>query len=171
MSDQSKPEWLLNYVARPRGWVKGQSGNPAGRKPGVPNKRTVIAEEFERDGVAISRVVIEAAKKGDLQACSLVLSRLAPPLRPKAEKVTFELDAAAPLTAQAQQVLAAVAKGQLDPDTGKLLLDCINGLAGLRQVDEFAARLDRLEHAAARQNVAPVGGIVTDPSLLIGGPA
>ena len=93
----------------------------------------------------MARVVMDAALGGDMQACNMVLQRLSPPLRARAEKVTFELSRDAPLATQAQQVLASVAEGQLDAETGKLLIDCIQSVAGIRAVDELEARLIALE--------------------------
>lgn len=152
-----QPDWLkAHHTAHPsggpRGWVPGESGNPKGRPKGVKNRKTALVEEFEKDGSAIARKVIEAALAGDMQACNLVLSRLAPPLRSRSEKVQFELDGTAPLTEQARQVLAAVAAGDVDPDTGKLLIDAISAFAGLRQVDELALRLDQLEANMGRKS-------------------
>lgn len=146
-------------VRRPDGkFMPGSSGNRFGRRPGVPNKRTVIAEAFHEEGKAIAQVVIDAAKGGDMQACNLVLSRLSPPLRAKDEPVTFQLDPAAPLEQQGRQVFAAVATGELSPDTAKLLLECLHGFAALRQVDELAARIDALERKGSA-SARPMGGV------------
>lgn len=128
-----------------RGWQPGQSGNPKGRPPGSRNRKNVVAEEFAKDGSKVARVVMDAALEGDMQAASLVLQRLAPPLRARAEKVTFDLDPTASLTAQAQQVISAVASGDIDPDTGQLLVGCITALAGVKQIDELEQRLSALE--------------------------
>lgn len=127
------------------GWLPGQSGNPKGRPVGSRNKKNIVAEEFAKDGSKIARVVMDAALEGDMQAASLVLQRLCPPLRARAERVAFDLDPAAPLTTQAQQVIAAVAGGDIDPDTGQLLVGCITALAGVKQIDELEQRLSALE--------------------------
>jgi len=125
-------------------FVKGQSGNPAGRKPGGPDRRR-IAKLFEADGEEVTRVVLEKAKAGDLAAAALVLPRLVAPLRPKAETVQFTLDTAATLDEQGRQVLAAVAEGRLDPDSAKLLMDCLGTQAALITVAQFETRLLALE--------------------------
>lgn len=147
------PDWLQKYKEEnpnggPRGWLPGQSGNPKGRPKGSKNRKTVIVQEFEKEGSEIARVVIEAAKGGDMTAANMVLQRLSPPLRSRAEKVTFELDADKPLSEQAQQVLTAVAAGDIDPETGKLLIDAIGAFAGIKQVDDLEARLAALEGRA-----------------------
>lgn len=149
MTETVQPDWMRGYVPQPntppRGWQPGQSGNPKGRPVGSRNKKNVIAEEFAKDGSAVARVVMDAALAGDMQAANMVLQRLSPPLRARAEKVTFQLTPDAPLSEQAAQILQAVSDGQIDPDTGKLLIDCIQSVAGIRAVDELEARLIALE--------------------------
>ena len=149
MTETVQPDWLQGFTPQPnkppKGWQPGQSGNPKGRPVGSRNKKNVIAEEFEKDGSEVARVVMNAALEGDMQAANMVLQRLSPPLRARAEKVTFELTPDAPLHQQANQVLASVAEGAIDPETGKLLIDCIQSVAGIRAVDELEARLQALE--------------------------
>lgn len=148
------PDWLQKYKEEnpsggQRGWLPGQSGNPAGRPKGAKNKKTALVEAFENEGSAIARKVIEAALAGDMQAANICLSRLSPPLRARAEKVQFELTPDAPLTTQAQQILTAVAAGDVDPETGQLLINCIASFAGLKATDELEARLAALEGGRA----------------------
>ncbi|KAB0588431.1 DUF5681 domain-containing protein [Comamonas kerstersii] len=153
MTETVQPEWLQGFTPQPnkppKGWQPGQSGNPKGRPVGSRNKKNVIAEEFEKDGSEVARVVMNAALEGDMQAANMVLQRLSPPLRARAEKVTFELTPDAPLTTQAQQIMTAVAEGSIDPETGQLLINCITAFAGLKQVDELEARLIALEEKQA----------------------
>ncbi len=148
-----QPLWLQGFTPHPnkppKGWQPGQSGNPKGRPVGSRNKKNVIADEFEKDGSEVARVVMNAALEGDMQAANMVLQRLSPPLRARAEKVTFELTPDAPLTTQAQQIMTAVAEGSIDPETGQLLINCITAFAGLKQVDELEARLIALEEKQA----------------------
>jgi hypothetical protein len=156
-TSEDKPDWLKNYHSQPdparppgaRGFSPGVSGNPAGRPKGRKDKKTRIAEEFERDGSKVARVVIDKAMTGDMTAANLVLQRISPPLKTRAEKVKFELNSKAPLTDQARQVLAAMATGEIDPDTAQVVINCISAFAGLRQVDELDERLRALEGKAA----------------------
>lgn len=126
-------------------FVKGQSGNPAGRPKGVRNKRSLIAEAFEQQGSAVAQRVLDAALDGDLGACSLVLARLEPPLRPRAERVAITgFDPTAPVDVQAKAVIVSVMTGETDPDTGKFLLDALSAYVGLRDLEVFMGELRRL---------------------------
>lgn len=126
-------------------WQPGHSGNPKGRPRGSKNKRTVLGENFEKQGAEVMGVVIEAAKSGDMTAAGLVLARLAPPLRAQSPTVQFELDRGLTLTEQAGQVIQAVARGELSPDAGKMLLDSLAAYASMKTVDELAGKLSEIE--------------------------
>ncbi|UQP00355.1 DUF5681 domain-containing protein [Burkholderia multivorans] len=149
MAEVESPEWMKGFVPQPnkppRGWQPGQSGNPAGRPKGSKNRKTLLAEELQKDGSDLARAIKEAALAGDTSAMNLWAQRLEPPLRARAATVEFELDPDKPLHEQAQQVLAAVSEGRVDPETGRMLIDCIQSVAGIRAVDELEARLAALE--------------------------
>lgn len=133
----------------PRPWERnGPSPNPRGRPPGILDRRQKLQKAFADDAVAIAKVVIEAAKGGDMQAASIALARLAAPLRAQSERVEFELDPHRPLSEQANQILQAVADGKVDPDTGKTLIGCIQSVAGIRAVEELEGRIILLEAKA-----------------------
>ncbi|MBP6012137.1 MAG: hypothetical protein KBA31_07910 [Alphaproteobacteria bacterium] len=149
----SEPEWMNGFVPTPTGpmgrWVKGQSGNPKGRRPGIIDKRTKVTQSLMDDAPAVARVVINAALDGDVQAAALVLSRVAPPIKAQAERVQFELSKDAPLSDQAQQILQAVADGKVDPETGRTLIGCIQSVAGIQAIENLEQRIITLEEKAA----------------------
>ncbi|MDT8895787.1 DUF5681 domain-containing protein [Halomonas sp. I1] len=122
----------------------GQSGNPEGRPKGRPDKRTQWRKELEPKGSALVAKAVELALSGDAQALRLCLERLTPAYKPQAEQVSFDLNGET-LTEQAQSVLEAVATGQLDPITGKSLIDAIGSLVKVQEVDDIQRRLDALE--------------------------
>lgn len=151
MQPTETPNWLVQHKPQNRGWKSGESGNPKGRPKGSLNKKTLIQEEFEKEGSAIARVVIEAAKSGDIQAANLALMRLAPPLKPEIRTVRIQLDTSLSLTQQAKQVLEAIASGNIDPENGRLLIDCISRFAGLKQVEELEERIMNIENKINRR--------------------
>lgn len=137
---------------------KGKCGNPAGRPPGIVDKRNRISRAFDGEFDAIGAAIVAKAKSGDMAAAALYLSRVEPPLRPKAERVTFKLDPSAPLADQASAVLLAVSQGELDPDTGRMLIDCITAAASLRKLDSFEAELAQMRTHLQRLTAASGNG-------------
>jgi hypothetical protein len=123
------------------------NGNRAGRPPGSKNKRTLLEEQLAQAAPAVQGVVINTALGGDMQAASLVLARVAAPLRARAEKVEFDFDPDAPAADNAKHVMLAVSEGRIDPDTGKMLLDMLCAFAGLRDVEHFLDELKRLRES------------------------
>ncbi len=83
-----------------------------------------------------------------MQAAGLVLSRCAPIIKAQAERVQLELSSDAPLAAQAQQIMQAVANGNVDPDTGRTLIGCLNSVASIQAVADLEERLVILEAKA-----------------------
>jgi hypothetical protein len=123
----------------------GVSGNPSGRAPGTKNRKTLLEQSLADAAPDVQAKVVALALEGDMQAASLVMTRVHPPLRPRAERVQFELDPSKPLFDQAQQVLVAVAAGDIDPETGQMLVNLISSFAGIRQVDDLLVRIQALE--------------------------
>jgi hypothetical protein len=130
-------------MARP--FKPGQSGNPAGKKPGTKNRKTILRQELEKDGSALALAIKSKALEGDPSCLALWLSRLEPPLRARAEKVTFDLDTSKSLHHQAQDIMDAIAQGRVDPDTGAMLIACLDKVGNLKAVEELEARLAVLE--------------------------
>lgn len=130
----------------PGRWVKGMSSpNPAGRPKGVLDKRTKVTQALMADAPAIARVVIDAALEGDLQACSIVLSRIAPPMKAQTERVEFDFDPTASAAQQIEAVLAAIAAGAVSADVGREVIAAIGTLSNARAVEDLEARLITLE--------------------------
>lgn len=117
----------------------GTSGNPGGRAGQTQELRAQLAEGAE----AVAKKVLAAAKKGDIQACRLVLERLVPPIKPTSEPVRFELDDT-DLPATARSIMRAVAGGQLAPDQGKSLIDSLGAVARVIEVAELQKDIEEL---------------------------
>lgn len=81
-------------IGRP--FVKGQSGNPAGRPKGARNKATIIAEQLlDGEAEALFRKAIELAKGGSENLLKACMDRILPVRRPVEESTTLEIEGAA----------------------------------------------------------------------------
>jgi hypothetical protein len=123
---------------------KGQAGGP-GRPKGLKNRKTLLLQELEKDGSALALAIKASALAGDSGAQSLWMSRVEPALKSMSQTVEFELDTSKPLGEQAAQVVKAMADGRISPDVVSQVMDALDRLAGIRQVDELAARIAALE--------------------------
>lgn len=127
----------------PKPWKPGQSGNPAGRKPGtgeVAKLRAAIAAHVP----AVIRKLVSAAKAGDTQAARLLLERVVPPMKSAEPTVALDLTTGTPAD-QGRAVLAALGSGSLEPGQAVQLLAGLGTLAKLVETAELEARIAALE--------------------------
>jgi hypothetical protein len=117
-------------------WVKGQSGNPSGKKPGTKNRKTLLLQELERDGSALAAAIKAKALEGDASCMSLWLSRLEPAARTRGETVEFAFDPKATPAENIEAVLRAVAAGEMTVETGAQLISGIEKLANVRVAEQ-----------------------------------
>lgn len=149
MTKTPSPEWMQGFEPKPSAWVPGmKSPNPSGRPKGLVDRRQKLQNAFADDAVAIVRIVIGKALEGDMQAANIALARIAPPLKAQAERVQFELAPDIPLSAQAAQVLQAVAEGKVDAETARVLIGCLESVSGIRATEELEQRIIMLEAKA-----------------------
>ncbi|ANC80075.1 hypothetical protein [Pseudomonas putida] len=120
--------------------MKGHSGNPGGRSGQTQAIRAKLAEGAE----AVTKKVLAAARKGDMQACRLILERLVPPVKATAEPVQFELDDT-DLPSAARSILKAIASGDLPPDQGKYLIEALSSVARVIEVAELQQAVEALK--------------------------
>ncbi len=127
---------------------QGESGNPKGRPKGKQNKRTIVRNAIEKtfkDGEAgFWQSIAVVAKEGDLQAISMLASRLTPPFKPVMQEVTFNLHSDN-LYEQALSILRAVSESTIPPDIGISLMSAINSVARTKETIELEARISILE--------------------------
>lgn len=137
-------------------WQKGQTGNSNGRPTGSGKAqivRRIIADVFGDESGAI-RKVAELAQEGDLQACSLLLSKTVPPLRSTHEAVTLiDVETLQGMSAsqRAGLVNEAAITGRLPPDIALLLLDGIQREYQITESTELLERLEQLEIKASQR--------------------
>lgn len=152
MSDVIKKPWesdaptQLEENAKSNKWVPGmKSPNPAGRPKGIVDRRAKLNKLVEGKAEAVLNVVISAALEGDVQSANMILSKVMPNLRAQDERVEFDLDTSAPMSAQVEQVLLALSQGNISPDAAKQVIDSIGVLDAIRSAEELKERLAILE--------------------------
>jgi hypothetical protein len=128
-------------------FVPGNSGNPAGKKPGTRNHATVLREAL-RDGedIAAARIVIDKALAGDAVAARFLLDRLTP--RPRGRTIALDLPEgkrAGDVLAASNATIAAMAAGEITPDEALTVTKVLDGR--LRAL-KAAAREEKKRDAA-----------------------
>ena len=124
-------------------WKAGESGNPAGRKPGTGEVAAIRAAIAERVPELLAAMMAKALE-GDIGAARLLLERAIAPLKAAEQPQALSLPDGT-LTDQGRAVLAAVAAGELAPGQGAALLGAIGTLARVTEIDELARRIEVLE--------------------------
>ena len=100
------------------------------------------------DVEGIVRMVIEAAKAGDMTAARLILDRIAPPRR--GSTILFKLptiQTAADVSKALSAVMASVAHGELTPDEATAISGVVETKRKAIETQELEMRVVVLEHA------------------------
>ncbi|MBL1264525.1 DUF5681 domain-containing protein [Methylomicrobium sp. RS1] len=122
----------------------GISGNPAGRPAGkTPGAQIRKAIEKRKD--EILQAVIEAAIAGDMQACTMLLDRITPPLKPVAAQIALSVPDGAGLSEQGAAVVTAALSGQIPPDIGSQLITALAAQSKIIEIDQLIKRVEALE--------------------------
>ena len=138
-------------------FIKGQSGNPRGRKKGSPNKRSITATAIaqynkKHDGDAIAEIfekMIDMAKDGDFQAARLLLERTEPGYKPQSKPIDIETELHSEPYQRADQILNLTTQGHITLEACKELLAGVAVLMKVKEQVEFENRLQALEQANA----------------------
>ena len=126
-------------------FIKGQSGNPAGRPKGSGLSAQLRAA-IEQDAPSIIKTMIEQAKAGDIQAAKTLLDRVLPALKPESQAIHLpELVAADTMAEKARAAIDAAGAGAVSPSAASDLVAAIAGLARVVEVTALQQRLDELE--------------------------
>ncbi len=123
---------------------KGQSGNPAGRKPGTKNRKLELLRSNDK---RLQKKVLEMALDGDPVALRICADRLWPKLRPEAAPVRV-ITASSDLASQGAAIINAALSGKLTPDVLRDLLSALADQARLVEFTEIEGRILALENQA-----------------------
>jgi len=130
-------------------FVKGASGNPAGRPPGSRNKATLLMEDLlEGEGQQLVRKVIEIASKGEIHALKLCLDRLLPPRKDRTIQLPLPPITTVPQIATAMSaVVAAIGEGRITPTEGESLVNILAMQTKVLETTDLDRRITELEQA------------------------
>ena len=128
-------------------WKKGQSGNPAGKKPGTRNKATMmVLSLMEKGAEEIAASIVEAARSGDLSAARFVLDRLVPPIRERPIDIDLpNTDTVQGVDRAQQAIIEAVARGELLPGEGSVLAGLVEARRKTLETIDLEQRVAALE--------------------------
>jgi hypothetical protein len=128
-------------------WKKGESGNPAGKKPGTRHKATLAVERLlDGEGEELTRKAIELALEGDLTALRLCLERICPPRKSRPIAIDLPDVKTCEGVSQAQTVVVqAVGEGEITPEEGQTLSNILEARRKSIETEDHERRLDELE--------------------------
>ena len=139
---------MTKRKATPAAWKPGQSGNPAGRTPGVEKIRQLLEPKREE----LVAKAVEMALAGDATALRICIDRLAPPPRAESAPVTIPgLSEAKGLQAKAERIVEAVGQGEITPDVATMILGALSSYAKAVEVEELSRRIAELENRSDTQ--------------------
>ena len=122
----------------------GASGNPSGRKPGIPDRRARLRDALEGSADELLQKAVAMAIDGDQAMLSLLINRVLPAVRPETAPVRVDLPNGS-LAERAEAVVTAVASGALSASTASELLAGLGVVGRLTELDEITRRLEALE--------------------------
>jgi hypothetical protein len=124
------------------------AGNP-GRPKGARHKTTLAIEKLlDGEAEALTRMAIELAKGGDMQALRLCMDRLAPPRKDRS--IAFDLPAIETvddLPAATRAIMDAVSVGDITPSEAAELGKLVDSHVRAIEVSDLNKRLEALERA------------------------
>lgn len=127
-------------------FVKGQSGNPAGRPKQYRKVDTLRALIGRYAEPIVKRLIKLAVEEGDTNAAKLLVERCIPPIKPVELPITLPLPDDADLATQGRAVVNALARGVIPPGQAGTLLSGIATLARLIELDELERRVAAIEN-------------------------
>ncbi len=128
-------------------FVKGRSGNPAGRPPGLRNRATLAAElMLDGEAAALTKKALELALDGDHVALRLCLDRVIAPRRERGVAFTMPpVNGAADLAGAMAALAGAAAQGMITPGEAAQLSQVVETYIRAIETTDLERRLRVVE--------------------------
>lgn len=126
-------------------FAPGNRGKPRGAK----HRATRLAMELLESGIEdVAGVVVEAARGGDLMAARIVLDKLIPSAKERSVDLPKLPDTSTPagVSAAQQQILEAVARGDITPGEANTLTSVLDARRKALELQDLEARITALEN-------------------------
>ncbi len=127
-------------------FAPGVSGNPKGR-PRNAGQLGALRKRIEAQTPAIIDRLVESALSGDVQAASVLIGRILPPLR--ATEAPIPGLTIASLAEAPQAILTALGRGVLTVDQVTAVSQLLTALGRAQEILELTARVAALEERHA----------------------
>ena len=121
----------------------GQSGNPAGKPKGAPDKRTALRSLLNPHAPQLIEKAVQMALEGDTAALKLCLDRCVAPLRSTSPEAPMKVEGS--LSERGEATLQAIYSGEIDAIHGAALMSALADQARLHEQTELESRLRALE--------------------------
>ena len=130
-------------------FLKGQSGNPAGRVSGIRNRATIIMEQlFDGASSDVSKKALAQAMNGDGATLRLIVRSVIGPRRHRASSFAMPLlQGAADVAPAIAAIAAAAAEGAISTAEASEMSQVVERYTRALAADEIESRLQRLESA------------------------
>jgi hypothetical protein len=136
-----------NDARRDTRFQPGQSGNPAGKKPGTRNRSTMLVEQMIGDEAErITGNLIRSALEGKAWAIQTCMRRAAPPARSRTVVVDLpSTDTPSGILAAGARLIEATAQGEIAPDEADRLSALLDKQRLALETVELERRIAALE--------------------------
>lgn len=130
-------------------FVKGQSGNPAGRKP-KSDSETALRQRIRSASPRIVDALVQAAESGDVAAGKALLAYVMPVWKAVDPPLTIDLGDG--LASATEALKSALKGGELTPSAIATVSSVIATMSRISETAELEKRLIALETQLAQPN-------------------
>lgn len=120
-------------------FAKGKSANPRGKPPGKTYRarfRALVTPSLPE----IVQKLVDAAKRGDLQASKIILDRCIPALKPTSDNI--KIATTGTLAERGERIITAMNKGECSPDQAKSAIEVLAAQSKLFEQSELMERME-----------------------------